>query len=98
MTDQDRSAPKSMDRALLDPGSVFASPEEVLSRADLTTEQKADILRRWEYDASEVAVAEEEGMMGVDNDLLRRILLALETLTRGVDTEHTAPTKQHGIV
>lgn len=94
----DQSAPTTVDQALLDPGSVFAGPEEVLSRADLTTEQKAEILRRWEYDASEVAVAEEEGMIGAETDLLRRILLTLDKLTRGVDVERTGPTKQHRIV
>lgn len=72
-----------MDQAFLDPSSVFASPEEVLSRADLTLEQKAEILRHWLYDASQVAVAEGEGMLGTETDLLRRILLTLEELTRG---------------
>lgn len=97
MTVQDPSAPISVDQALLDPSSVFTCPEDVLSRSDLTREQKAEILRRWEYDASEIAVAEEEGMMGVEDDLLRQILLALEKLGRGIDVERTSPTKQHGI-
>jgi hypothetical protein len=51
------------------------------------------VLRRWEYDASEVAVAEEEGMPGTENDTLNQILLALHRLTGGVDVEHTGPTK-----
>jgi hypothetical protein len=86
-----------MERALLNPGSVFAAPEDVVGHEGLTTEQKVEILRRWEYDASEEAVALEEGMPGANGDLLRRILLALERLSGGLDMERTSPTKQHGI-
>jgi hypothetical protein len=85
------------DMALLDPASIFATPEDVLDRADLTKERKIEILRRWEYDASEVAVAEEEGMVGGKPLMLRRVLLALDKLTGSIDVEHTAPTKQGGV-
>jgi len=85
------------EKALLDPASLFATPEELLNRGDLTKEQKIEILRRWEYDASEVAVAEEEGMVGGEPLILRRVLLALDKLTGGIDVEHTAPTKQDGL-
>jgi hypothetical protein len=84
-------------KALLDPASSFANPEELEGRADLTKEQKIELLRRWEYDASEVAVAEEEGMVGGQPLLLRRVLLALERLTGQIDVEHTPPTKQDGV-
>jgi hypothetical protein len=83
-------------KALVDPDSVFATPEEVLDHAALSHGEKIEILRRWEYDASEVDVAREEGMPGSDNDLLRRVLLALEQLAT-VDPEQAAPTKQHGL-
>ncbi len=46
-------------QALLDPESIFAGPEEVCDNAELTTAQKIEILRRWEYDAHELEVAEE---------------------------------------
>lgn len=97
MTDAEESRPIDMDQALLDPGSVFASPEALLRRGDLSKEQKIEILRRWEYDASENCVAVEEGMPDGESDLLRRILLALDQLTGGIDTEQVGPTKQHGI-
>lgn len=97
MVDSERSATVDMDQALLDPGSVFATPEELLAQDDLSQQQKIEILRRWEYDASEIAVAEEEGMPGENGDLLHRILLALNQLTGGVDVEHVGPSKQHGI-
>ena len=89
--------PLDYQKALLDPSSVFASPEAVLQRSELTKEQKIEILRRWEYDASEIAVAEEEGMMGDQPLLLRRVLLALETLTGGIISRQTPPTKQGGV-
>ncbi len=72
----------------------FATPEEVLNHDKLSREQKIKILRRWYYDASSVAVAEEEGMIGDDNLMLQRIVHALHQLTGGLDREHSVPTKQ----
>ncbi len=86
-----------LERALLDPSAAFGTPEDVLADAALTSGQKIEILRRWEYDAAEVSVAVEEGMPGADNGLLRRILLALDALTGGYDADRTGPTKQHGL-
>lgn len=97
MPEQRSSRPIDLDKALLDPASVFAAPEAVLGHAGLTTGQKIEILRRWEYDAAESDVATEEGMPGNDTGILSRILLALEALGGGVDTEHTGPTKQDGL-
>lgn len=97
MADAAKPTSIDMDQALLDPGSLFAAPEEVLAHDGLTRQQKIEILRRWEYDASEVSVAVEEGMPDGDGDLLQRILLALEQLSVEVDTEQSSPTKQHGI-
>lgn len=97
MVGREPSGTVDMDQALLDPGSVFATPEEVLAHDALTQQQKIEILRRWEYDASDVAVAQEEGMPGDIGDVLRRILLALGQLTGGVDVERVGPSKQHGI-
>lgn len=86
-----------IERAMLEPASVFATPEDVLKHDELTKEQKVEILWRWEYDAAELAVAVEEGMPGEDNGLLRRVMLALGTLTGPIDVEHTGPTKHHGL-
>lgn len=92
-----QQVPRELEQALLDPSSVFTSPSQVLERVGLSAEQKIEVLRRWEYDAAESAVALEEGMPGGDSDLLRQILLALAELTRGIDMEQIGPTKQHGI-
>jgi hypothetical protein len=81
---ESRSPPAiDIERALLDPGSVFETPEDVFTQSSLTSDQKIEILRRWEYDEAEVNVAVEEGMPGNDTGLLRRILLVLDGLTGG---------------
>ena len=85
-----------IDKALLDPTSVFRAPEDVLVRNDLSREQKIEILRRWEYDARELEVAEEEGMISSQPDILDRVLHALHTLNVWHDPARAAPTKQGG--
>ena len=97
MTRSEESGEAPLEQVLLDPGSVFETPEAVLARKDLADREKIEILRRWEYDASEASVALEEGMPGLETDLLRRILLALESLGCSVDPDQVGPTKQHGI-
>ena len=89
--------PVDIEEANFNPASVFQNPEAVLEHRGITKDQKIEILRRWEYDASENCVAVEEGMLGGENELLRRILLTLGKLTGGIDVEKVAPTKQHGI-
>jgi hypothetical protein len=69
-----------LERALLDPTTVFRVPEQVLQRDDLSREQKTAILRRWAYDARELEVAEDEGMRDGEPDLLDRVLRALHEL------------------
>lgn len=87
----------TMDQALLDPADVFAKPDDVLAHTGLSHDQKVEILRRWEYDASEAAVALEEGMPGSESELLAQIVHALHQLTGGLDLDQVAPTKHHGI-
>jgi hypothetical protein len=93
----DKGTVLDLEIALLDPGSVFSDPEELRDHRDLTREQKIELLRRWAYDASELAVAEEEGMVGGELSQLSRILAVLDDLTGGFDVEHSPPTKQEGI-
>jgi hypothetical protein len=86
------------DLAVLDPSAVFATPEQLRDSADLTTDEKIDILSRWAYDESEMAVATEEGMPEAgQSDLQHLILLALRALGSDVELERTGPTKQHGL-
>jgi hypothetical protein len=82
---------------MLQPEAIFGEPENVLQDEGLSTDEKIEILRRWEYQAAEEAVALEEGMPGEESDLLRRITVALGELTGPLDLERTSPTKQHGL-
>ena len=68
------SANPDIERALLDPPSVFATPEAVLAHPALSPAQKIEILQRWEYDAADIAVAVEDGMPGAEEPLLRRTI------------------------
>lgn len=85
------------ERAVLDPASAFDNPEDVVGEASLTRDQKIEILRRWEYNASEEAVALEEGMPGEETGILRRILIALGEVAGPINVDLTAPAKQHGL-
>ena len=81
-------------KAMLDPTSVFKDPEEVVASDELNLVQKIEILRRWEYDARQLEVAEEEaGMAVLRPDMFDRIVQALHTLGAERDTEHSPPTK-----
>lgn len=84
------------DRPLSDPALVTANPQEILRHPALTRKEKIELLRSRQYDAAEIAVAEEEGMQGPENDPMRDILLALAELEEPESDEPVAPTKQHG--
>lgn len=85
-----------LDQAMLNPAATFRNPEEVLSRAELSREQKIEILRRWEHDARLLEVAEEENMQGSEPNLLRSIRQALHKLDYWPDTERSGPSKLGG--
>jgi hypothetical protein len=97
MSPADPTARPDIERALLDPPSVFETPEALLEHPALTPAQKIEILRRWAYDAADIAVAVEEGMPGAEEPLLRRITLALQQLAGPLDLDQAAPSKQHGL-
>jgi hypothetical protein len=78
--------------ALRDPAAHFADPAALVDTQELTAEQKIALLRQWEYDESEMAVATEEGMPGGDNSVLQAITAALAVLDPG--GQSTAPSKQ----
>jgi hypothetical protein len=68
-----------LEKALYNPAAYFKTPAALL-RSDLSREQKIEALRRWEYDARLLQVAEEENMPGPQPDLLGDILNALNSL------------------
>jgi hypothetical protein len=86
----------SLEQALLDPASVFERPDDVVGHPGLAPKHKIEILRRWAYDATEIAVAEEEGMSGDEVVAIGLIVTALHRLTDGDANERSAPTKHAG--
>jgi hypothetical protein len=83
------------DKALIDPSLIFKTPDEVVSNGELSRGQKIQILQRWEYDARELQVAEEESMRGPQLVTLDTVLKALRALG-AENRERSAPTKQGG--
>jgi hypothetical protein len=73
-------------KAMLDPTSVFAHPHDVVNHPGLTREQKIEILRRWAYDAKELETATDENMnsSATTEDHLAAILHALQELGAGL--------------
>src|SRR5262245_48013075 len=74
-----------LDKAKLDPGSVFRTPEDVVEAPELSLEDKKAILVRWEADAEALLRATEEGMPPSDNrrspaELLRAVHEAIQSL------------------
>ncbi|MFX0544980.1 hypothetical protein ACEWPL_005485 [Roseovarius sp. S1116L3] len=85
------------EQALLDPADIYDAPADVLADDTFSTAEKIEILRRWEYDAAEIGVADEEGMAGPKGALVHDILVALRSLGGDLDLGHTPPTKQGGL-
>ena len=95
MTDLQKGREIDLEKALVDPSAVFATPQDVVDEAALATPQKIEILRRWEYDAKEECVSVEEGMPEGRGAKLDQILTALDVLGAAPDSSH-GPTKQQG--
>lgn len=74
-----------LQKALLDPPSVFNHPHDVVTHPELTRDQKIDILRRWAYDEKELETAADENMSATDaEDRLNDVLKALHELGAGL--------------
>ncbi|AMV71082.1 hypothetical protein JCM30471_29010 [Desulfuromonas carbonis] len=86
----------NIDQAIHDPARYFATPDAIVDDPLLTREQKIAMLQRWEYDARELMVADEENMGGGPAPELDQVLSALHRLRFAADREHSAPTKQGG--
>jgi len=81
------------EKALKDPTLIYHNPNDVLVDRQLNDEQRLQILKRWEQDARELDVAQEEGMTGGESSLLAEILNAMERLDVDMPSAE-APTKQ----
>jgi hypothetical protein len=85
-----------VEKALLDPGLVFKTPQDLLANDELSRQQKIEIMRRWEYDVRQLQVAEEESMEGPQPVTLKAVLRALRAIGAPADPDRSAPTKQGG--
>ena len=72
-------------KALLDPAAVFSKPFDVLFVSEFSREQKIKILEQWEYDARELEMASNEGMLNGYTSLLSDIHEALYLCNANVD-------------
>jgi hypothetical protein len=88
----------NVEKALLNPSTIFKQPRDVVERGDLSRDQKIEILRRWEYDIRELQVADDESMTAKEPSVITLdvVLNALRSLGAPADVEHSAPTKQGG--
>ncbi len=87
----------NLDKAKLDPASVFRTPHDIVKESTLSREEKIDLLRRWAYDEREMSVAEEENMLSSHKEpsnTLTEILKSLIELGVRSDKDDTPPTKQ----
>lgn len=83
-----------MHLALLDPTRIFSEPQDVVANKTLSDDQKIEILHRWEYDALQLEVAENEAGMTVRRpEMFDLVVEALHSLGVQRDTEHTPPTR-----
>jgi hypothetical protein len=78
-------AAMDLDKAKLDPQSVFHAPKDVLGAIGLSPEDKKSILVHWEADVEALLRATEEGMPPSDNrrspaELLRAVHEAMQSL------------------
>jgi hypothetical protein len=85
---------KRYQQALENPAAVFSSPADVVASKELTLEQKVQVLKRWEYDARLIEVAQEENMTSMEPGVLSDVLKALQAL--GAVHEESGPTKSGG--
>jgi hypothetical protein len=67
-----------LDKAKLDPASVFSSPAEVLSAPGLSLEDKKAILARWETDTEALLRATGEGMPPAENRAPAEVLRSVQ--------------------
>jgi hypothetical protein len=70
--------------ALGDVSKTFRTPQAILEAADLSRQQKIDLLKQWETDLRLLMVASDENMTGNvpgrTAELLRQVLQGLEEL------------------
>ena len=83
-----------LDKAKLDPGSVFDNPKDVLAAQGISAADKQAILLRWESDVEALMRATEEGMPPSENrapgEVLRAVQEAMQKLATAGDNTAAA--------
>jgi len=93
MTHRGREDCFDLAQALEDPAGYFGGdPWRVTAAPGLGRGIKLELLRRWEHDSRELAVAEDENMAGGENARLGEVRRAIESLDG--DSASGTPTKQ----
>jgi hypothetical protein len=80
-----------LDKAKLDPASVFGAPKDVLTAPGLSADEKKSILIRWEADAEAMMRATEEGMPASENRAPGELLRAVHEALQRLDGNQSAP-------
>lgn len=80
-----------LDRAFVNPASVFGSPDEVVRHPLLTIDCKREILWRWAWDEYLLDLANEEGMPEGEPSRLPEVKAALRLLNMEWSPDPAAP-------
>ncbi len=80
------TSPIDIDAALTSPSAYFAQPQDVLTYPGLSRKLQQKLLRQWEQDARQLAIAEGEGMGGGEESMLGRVSQALRALDHPQET------------
>lgn len=90
----------TLDETLADPSKFFTSPRAVFSDKAFNIEEKAKILKQWEYDLRGMQVASDENMAsdqpGKTADQLQEVRQTLHDLGVADDLEASGDNKQGG--
>ena len=72
-----QSSEFDLEAALGDPKAFFAEPKDIAAHPQLSRESKLALLRQWEQHARSLSVAEAEGMVGGEENMLGRVEQAI---------------------
>lgn len=84
-------------KAKKNPSLYFSSPRQLLAQLNLSDADKLEILKRWEQEARELAVAQDEGMIAESEGRLDEIIAAIEILSPGYHQGASAPNKHANV-
>ncbi len=85
-----------LEEAMQNPAKFYTEPAAVLADDRFSPQEKIEILKRWEFDARELEVAEEENMGGGKPDMLNEVLDALQQINSDDSSKDVSPTKHGG--